>query len=159
MKSKKRTRAFHRETAIRCFNLTWELLDKRYRSSQETRDMLNIAHTSRFHWEKAGTPVNTAVGDWQNLKGSILCWGFPTCPKVCKNLVLKLVRETMRYNAHCPRSDCTCLCCWKELSISEEAYQEIAKAILARLDIDAEDIGEPTPIRETERENNSSFAS
>ena len=58
-------RQFHRKTAVRCFNRTWDYLEKRDRSLEDDRQMLHLAHTSRFHWSLVGTPRNQAVGDWQ----------------------------------------------------------------------------------------------
>ena len=56
---------FHRKTATRCFNEAWDYLDKKNRESEEDRQMLNLAHASRYHWGLVGTPKNQAVNDWQ----------------------------------------------------------------------------------------------
>ena len=58
-------RAFHRKVARDCFNLAWDLLDKKRRTAGEDLQMLNLAHTSRYHWGLVGTPKNRAVGEWQ----------------------------------------------------------------------------------------------
>lgn len=58
-------RRFHRKTAARCFNDTWNYLEKKDRDLEDNRQMLYLAHTSRFHWGLVGTPRNRAVGDWQ----------------------------------------------------------------------------------------------
>lgn len=58
-------RATHRKFAVDCFNGTWDLLDKSDRNTQEDFDMIHMAHASRFHWGKIGTPLEFARGDWQ----------------------------------------------------------------------------------------------
>ena len=56
---------FHRKTAMKCFNEAWDYLDKKSRDAREERQMLNLAHASRYHWGLVGTPKNQAVSDWQ----------------------------------------------------------------------------------------------
>ncbi len=58
-------RKFHRRTAARCFNKTWEYLEKKRRDATDKQQMLHLAHASRFHWSLVGTPRNNAGGDWQ----------------------------------------------------------------------------------------------
>lgn len=58
-------RQFHRKTAARCFNETWDYLERKGRDSEDDRQMLHLAHASRFHWGLVGSPRNLAVGDWQ----------------------------------------------------------------------------------------------
>lgn len=57
--------AFHKKTAIDLFNQTWDLIDKKDRSHEETLMMLHKAHTSVFHWSKVGNTLNMARGEWQ----------------------------------------------------------------------------------------------
>ncbi|MGD0478003.1 MAG: hypothetical protein ABSB29_07550 [Nitrososphaerales archaeon] len=61
----KSEREFHRKAAIRCFNETWDYLEKKERTVQDVQKVLQLAHTSRYHWGLVGTPQNVAVGDWQ----------------------------------------------------------------------------------------------
>jgi hypothetical protein len=61
----KSEREYHRKTAIRCFNETWDYLEKKGRTEQDDQKMLQLAHASRYHWGLVGTPRNKAVGDWQ----------------------------------------------------------------------------------------------
>lgn len=61
----KSEREFHRKTAIRCFNQTWDHLEKKTRTKRDDQEMLALAHASRYHWSLVGTPRNIAVGDWQ----------------------------------------------------------------------------------------------
>ena len=57
-------REYHRKTAARSFNATWDYLDMKKRTPGQSREMLHLAHTSRHHWGLVGTPRNLAVGDW-----------------------------------------------------------------------------------------------
>ena len=61
----KSERRFHRRTAVRCFNETWDCLEKKERTEQDDQAMLQLAHASKYHWGLVGTPRNKAVGDWQ----------------------------------------------------------------------------------------------
>jgi tetratricopeptide (TPR) repeat protein len=56
---------FHRKTAKKCFNETWDILDKEKRDANDEQQMLHLAHASRYHWNFVGTATNFAVGDWQ----------------------------------------------------------------------------------------------
>ena len=56
---------WQRTAAIDSFNLTWRLLEKPDRTSDETDRMIHAAHTSRFHWQAAGDVTNWLRGDWQ----------------------------------------------------------------------------------------------
>jgi hypothetical protein len=55
----------HRQFAVDLFNYVWSLLDNPQRSQLEVDEMIHAAHASRYHWGKAGTPVNLARGEWQ----------------------------------------------------------------------------------------------
>ena len=61
---------FHRKIAKRCFNETWDYLDKKNRDANDDQRMLHSAHASRYHWASVEAPKNEqmrslAVGDWQ----------------------------------------------------------------------------------------------
>jgi tetratricopeptide (TPR) repeat protein len=58
-------RELHRRMAVRCFNEAWTYLEKKHRTAADDRQMLLLAHTSRFHWGLVGTPQSQSVGDWQ----------------------------------------------------------------------------------------------
>ena len=58
-------RKYHRKTAAQSFNKAWDYLDMKRRSTKDDEMMLHLAHTSRYHWGRVGTPRNQAVGDWQ----------------------------------------------------------------------------------------------
>ncbi|GAA0317843.1 hypothetical protein GCM10008967_05530 [Bacillus carboniphilus] len=55
----------HRKIAVECFNAVWDLLDKHERTPEEIDRMIHMAHTSRYHWEQVGAPVNLSRGEWQ----------------------------------------------------------------------------------------------
>jgi hypothetical protein len=56
---------FHRKIAVAGFNRAWDYLVKKKRTSEDDRVMLNLAHSSAYHWKLVGTPKNRAVSDWQ----------------------------------------------------------------------------------------------
>jgi hypothetical protein len=56
---------WHRRSAVDLFNHVWTLLEKQDRTTEEDDRMIHAAHASRYHWEKVGTPVNLARGEWQ----------------------------------------------------------------------------------------------
>jgi len=58
-------RGFHRKVAANCFNKAWDYLDMTTRGPDAEREMLLLAHASRYHWGLVGSPMNRAVGDWQ----------------------------------------------------------------------------------------------
>jgi tetratricopeptide (TPR) repeat protein len=58
-------REAHKKFAVNAFNLTWNLLDKKERTSEEDDQMVNAAHASRFHWGEIGTPLEFEWGEWQ----------------------------------------------------------------------------------------------
>jgi hypothetical protein len=55
---------FNRKMAVKCFNQAWDHLEMKERSEQDDREMLQLAHASRYHWGLVGTSTNRAVGDW-----------------------------------------------------------------------------------------------
>jgi len=55
----------HKRFAAGLFNRTWDLMDKKDRTSNEDYEMIHSAHASRYHWEQIGTPVHFERGEWQ----------------------------------------------------------------------------------------------
>ena len=55
----------HRKLAVDCFNATWDLLDKKDRTEEDSFRMIHTAHASRFHWGEIGTPLEFQRGEWQ----------------------------------------------------------------------------------------------
>lgn len=56
----------HKKLGIKYFNGTWDLIDKKDRSSEENLQMIHMAHQSQHHWRLGGgTPLNLARGEWQ----------------------------------------------------------------------------------------------
>ena len=56
---------FHRETAKKCFNETWDYLEKKDRTEEDEQRMLHLVHAARYHRSFVGTDRNFAIGDWQ----------------------------------------------------------------------------------------------
>jgi DNA-binding transcriptional MerR regulator len=54
-----------RRLAAALFNGTWALLEKENRTRDEDDAMVHMAHASRHHWGRIGTPANLARGEWQ----------------------------------------------------------------------------------------------
>jgi tetratricopeptide (TPR) repeat protein len=55
----------HRKIAKKSFNEAWDVLDKKNRNANDERQMLHLAHASRYHWSFVGTARNFTVSDWQ----------------------------------------------------------------------------------------------
>ena len=55
----------HRRLAAILFNGTWELLEKKKRTKEESDTMIHMAHASRYHWGVVGGPKQLAIGEWQ----------------------------------------------------------------------------------------------
>ena len=57
----------HRYFASNCFNLTWSLMERADRSSQEDEAMVLAATASLWHWTQRDdcTPQNLSIGHWQ----------------------------------------------------------------------------------------------
>ena len=55
----------HKKFAVDCFNLVWNLMEKKDRTKADDDMMIHAAHASRFHWGEIGTPVNLERGEWQ----------------------------------------------------------------------------------------------
>lgn len=57
--------AAERRVAVALFNGTWTLMEKEDRTRDDDDAMLHMAHASRHHWARIGTPANLARGEWQ----------------------------------------------------------------------------------------------
>jgi hypothetical protein len=55
----------HKQFAVSCFNLVWDLLDQEDRTPEQDDRMIHTAHASRFHWGEIGTPLEFERGEWQ----------------------------------------------------------------------------------------------
>jgi len=55
----------HRSIAVQLFNETWDLIEKKERTSDEDLKMLEKAYASLYHWRQIGTKLNLARGYWQ----------------------------------------------------------------------------------------------
>jgi tetratricopeptide (TPR) repeat protein len=56
---------FHWKTARKCFNETWDYLDRKDRNTADEQQMLHLAHASCYHWSFVGDAENLAVSHWQ----------------------------------------------------------------------------------------------
>ncbi len=58
--------ATQRKVAVALFNRVWDLLDAGDgRSAEETAEMLDAAHASRYLWRRIGGAEQAIVGEWQ----------------------------------------------------------------------------------------------
>ncbi len=48
----------HRWFAIECNNGAWDLIEKANRTSDETEQMIRLAHVAAYHWDSAGNDLN-----------------------------------------------------------------------------------------------------
>jgi hypothetical protein len=55
----------HKKLAIEAFNKTWEYIELESRTTEETLEMIHLAHASRYHWGFIGTELNKGRGEWQ----------------------------------------------------------------------------------------------
>lgn len=55
----------HKEEAVKCFNATWDLIDKPDRTHEDNVNMIHMAHASRYHWGQIGTALEFTRGEWQ----------------------------------------------------------------------------------------------
>ena len=56
---------YGKEEAVKCFNGTWDLIDKPDRTHQDDVNMIHMAHASRYHWGQIGTALEFSRGEWQ----------------------------------------------------------------------------------------------
>jgi len=60
--------------AVQCNNDAWDLADAAERTDERTREMLNCAAASAWHWSRVGKPINTTRADmllgWVNALAS-----------------------------------------------------------------------------------------
>lgn len=54
-----------KELAIRLFNETWDLIERKDRQPEDDFSMLHKAHASVYHWSQSGTSLEIARGEWQ----------------------------------------------------------------------------------------------
>jgi catechol 2,3-dioxygenase-like lactoylglutathione lyase family enzyme len=53
-----------RRFAVATYNAIWDLIGKPSRTPPENERMIDLAHTSRHHWQQVGNETNGAVGEW-----------------------------------------------------------------------------------------------
>jgi len=55
----------HKKFGKSCFNNCWNYLDKSSLSPEEELKMLELAHSSQYHWSFVGGPREFAISNWQ----------------------------------------------------------------------------------------------
>ena len=57
----------HRYFAVTCFNMAWDLIDKRDRTAEENEEMIRLTHASIWHWTQREDckSTNLSIGYWQ----------------------------------------------------------------------------------------------
>ena len=60
-------KAAHKYFSAHCFNGAWGLIDKKDRTAEEDKQMINLAQASIWHWTQREdcTDQNLSVGYWQ----------------------------------------------------------------------------------------------
>lgn len=53
----------HRSIAVSTYSACWDLLESE-RSSEDDRNLLSLAFTSRYHWSQVGSAMQWATADW-----------------------------------------------------------------------------------------------
>lgn len=53
----------HRSIAVSTYNACWDLFES-VRSTEDDRNLLSLAFTSRYHWLQAGSVMQWVVADW-----------------------------------------------------------------------------------------------
>lgn len=94
--------ATHRAIAVACFNQAWTIMDQPTRTAEDDRRLLDLVHTSLYHWSQpgVGAPVNIATGLWQVSRAACVV-DIPDLAMRYAKLCLALVeRETLGDFAH-----------------------------------------------------------
>ncbi|MEZ5357690.1 MAG: hypothetical protein R3F48_02585 [Candidatus Zixiibacteriota bacterium] len=62
--------AAHKYFSAHCFNLSWELIDKKNRTPQEDEEMIRTNQVSLWHWTKRPdcTEKHLSIGYWQSAR-------------------------------------------------------------------------------------------
>jgi hypothetical protein len=94
--------ATHRAIAVACFNQAWTVMDQATRTAEDEGTLLNLVHTSLYHWSQpgVGAPLNIATGLWQVSRAACVV-DIPDLAMRYAKLCLALVeRETLGDFAH-----------------------------------------------------------
>lgn len=57
-------RKFHESQAKKCFNETWDYIDKVNRTKEDKLNMIHLSHASRYHWGLIGEAIHFERGEW-----------------------------------------------------------------------------------------------
>ncbi len=94
--------AIHRAIAVACFNQAWAIMDQASRTAEDDGKLLDLVHTSLFHWSQPGVgePLNIATGRWQVSRAACVA-KLPDLAMRYAKLCLALVeREKLDAFAH-----------------------------------------------------------
>ena len=58
------TPEIHQALGVELFNSTWNLIEMADRPPEKTREMIDCAHASLYHWRQVGTQLNIQRGEW-----------------------------------------------------------------------------------------------
>lgn len=60
-------KTLHRELSVKCFNRTWDIIDRADRTAADNQEMLQLAYTSLWHWNQRDdcTDQQRSIGYWQ----------------------------------------------------------------------------------------------
>lgn len=62
--TKEEALALHQQMGIEYFNQSWELLEKPDRTKADEDVLINLVHTSLYHWRQLDQPINILRGEW-----------------------------------------------------------------------------------------------
>jgi hypothetical protein len=54
----------HKRLGMAYNNQTWKLIEDKYRTPEQTEEMVRLAYASCFHWSHGGTELNVVRGDY-----------------------------------------------------------------------------------------------
>ena len=66
--------AAHRHFSTHCFNLAWELMEKKDRSADDDEQLIRLVHASLWHWSQRTdcSNRNLSIGYWQASRAYVL---------------------------------------------------------------------------------------
>lgn len=64
-----------KQIAVKCFNEAWNFLGMEELDSNQKAELLNLVHSSRYHWGQIGTDLERSRGEWQISRAYVKC-GF-----------------------------------------------------------------------------------
>lgn len=134
--------ATHRAIAVACFNQAWAIMDQRARTPADEARLLDLVHTSLYHWSQPGVgePLNIATGLWQVARAACVINMADLATRYAKLCLALVEREHLGDFAHAFAHEA----CARAAAIARDAttfghHLDQARAFTARL-TDDEDI-------------------